>query len=280
MMLYRDPAFQSVDQVVAGLRHRLRRVDLLPILHPLRTRRRVAVRTAAELYFKDDADRASALQCVTSSISTGVGLTDYHLLHGYIISRRPSRVLEFGSGKSTLVMAQALYEAHCRVPGSSPGHLYSLEDIPRYHEDIKRLIPDRLKDYVTLIHSPKRESCWRNEVWGFNYAELPSGRFDFVFVDGPTEYQDDQEGKRGKKGACLDLLYLLERDPDACLDVVVDQKFSSLDAYQSVLPRGTVRYDPVMNMGFMSCVRGRLLQSRRPTIWLRHGDAWQLMGLS
>ena len=248
-------------------------------LHPLRTRKRAVARTAAESYFQSDADRASALQCVTGSISTGVGLTDYHLLHSYIIKRRPSRLLEFGSGKSTLVMAQALFEAHRHAPSSPPGHLYSLEDIPRYHEDIKKLIPDRFKEYVTLIHSPKRESCWRNEVWGFGYSTLPPGPFDFVFVDGPTEYRDQEAIKLGLKGACLDLLYLLERDPEVRLDVVVDQKFSSLDAYQSVLPSGTVRYDSVMNMGALSGVQGIMLRSRRPRVWLRHGDVWQLMGL-
>lgn len=251
----------------------------MPALHPLRTRQRAAALIAAESYFQSDADRASALQCVTGSISTGVGLTDYYLLHSYIVKRRPTRLLEFGSGKSTLVMAQALFEVHRRAADSPPGHLYSLEDVPRFHEDIKRIIPDRFRQYVTLVHSPKRESCWRNEIWGFGYSALPPGPFDFVFVDGPTEYRDQEAIRRGIKGACLDLLYLLERDPQVCLDVVVDQKFSSLDAYQSVLPRGTVRYDPVMNVGAMAGVQGLMLRSRRPTVWLQYVDVWQLMGL-
>ena len=154
-----------------------------------------------------------------------------------------------------------------------------MEDIPRFHEDVKAIMPPHLSRYTTLIHSPKREATWRNEIWGFGYSNLPPGPFDFVFVDGPTEYRDEEAIKRGIKGACLDLLYLLEKVPEALLDVVVDQKFSSLEAYESVLPRGTVRYDPVMDVGVLESVSGRMVGEYRAMTRIKRGDAWRILRL-
>jgi hypothetical protein len=211
--------------------------------------------------------------------TTGAGWTDFHLLHRYVVARRPRLVLEFGSGKTTVVMAHALAEAHRALPACEPGHLYSLEDIPRFHEEVKRRIPQELMLYVTLLCAEKRESHWRGEIWGFHYAELPPGPFDFVFVDGPTEYRDEQAVRQGNKGVCLDLFYLLERASDAPMDVVVDQKLNSLEAYESVLPRGTVRYDPVMDVGVLVGVKGRMLCARRRDGRIRRGDAWGMLGL-
>ncbi|MGH7817102.1 MAG: hypothetical protein ACREOR_06910 [Candidatus Binatia bacterium] len=234
---------------------------------------------AAEVYFRADPERAALLPILAQSNSTGAGWTDYHLLHRYIVVRRPSRILEFGSGRTTVVMAHALAATHLKFPKHPPGHLCSMEDVLRFHEDAKAIMPPQLSRYVTLIHSPKREATWRNEIWGFGYSELPSGPFNFVFVDGPTEYRDEEAIARGIKGACLDLLYLLEREPEVLLDVVVDQKFSSLEAYESVLPRGTIRYDPVMDVGVMDGVSGGMLGEHRTIDRVKRGDAWQILKL-
>ena len=265
------------DRVSVYLKHRRVLFERTPALHPIRKRRIAAARRAAEAYFRDDPGRAAVLAAARRSISTGAELTDYYLLHRYIVMRRPRRVLEFGSGVTTLVMAHALAVSH-RGAGVA-GHLYSLEAIPRFHENVKEILPDALRAYVTLICSPRREGIWRGEIWGFGYSELPPGTFDLVFVDGPTEYRDDEAVRCGIKGVCLDLLDLLERDADGRLDVVVDQKFNSLEAYETVLPRGTVRYDPVMDVGVLAGVHGRLLTARRRPARNRYGDAWRMLGL-
>lgn len=265
-----------LDRVSAHLRHRRVQFERTPALHPIRKRRIAAARRAAEAYFSDDPGRAAVLAATGRSISTGAELTDYHLLHRYVAMRRPRRVLEFGSGVTTVVMAHALAESH---RGDIAGHLYSLEAIPQFHENVKEILPGALRSYVTPICSPRREGVWRGEIWGFGYSELPPGPVDLVFVDGPTEYRDDEARQRGIKGVCLDLLDLLERDPDVRLDVVIDQKFNSQEAYESVLPRGTVRYDPVMDVGVLAGVHGRLLTARRPPARIRYGDAWRMLGL-
>jgi predicted O-methyltransferase YrrM len=266
------------DRVVAYLTYRRVVFHRTPALHPIRKRRIAAARLAAETYFREDPGRAALLAAAGRSISTGAERTDYHLLHRYVVTRRPRRVLEFGSGVTTLVMAHALAENHRNA--GIVGHLYSLEAIPKFHENVKAILPGALRSYVTPICSPRREGTWRGEIWGFGYSELPPGPFDLVFVDGPTEYRDDEALRRGIKGVCLDLLDLLERDADVRLDVVVDQKFNSLEAYESVLPRGTVRYDPVMDVGVMAGLSSRLLTARRPPARNRYGNAWRMLGLT
>ena len=167
---------------------RCRRVqfDRSRILHPIRNQQIAMARRTAEAYFRADPERAALLPILAQSNSTGAGWTDYHLLHRYIVVRRPRRILEFGSGRTTVVMAHALATVNREDPGCPPGHLYSMEDILRFHEDAKAIMPPQLSRYTTLIHSPKRESTWRDEIWGFGYSTLPPGPFDFVFVDGAS----------------------------------------------------------------------------------------------
>jgi hypothetical protein len=154
-----------------------------------------------------------------------------------------------------------------------------MENIPEYHENVKSIVPPDLAAPVTFLCSPRREMYWHNDIYGFCYSELPPGRFDLVFVDGPTEYRDQEAVRKGVKGANLDLLFLLERDPDARMDVIIDRRFSSQEAYQSVLPPGTVRYDAILDVGVIAGVSGRQFVPRHTPV-LRGGNAWRMLGLS
>lgn len=278
-MLAIPSTLSVVNRVAAHIRYRRAQLGRARVLRPVLQWRRAVARRSAEAYFTAGGPGAELVPALAGGSATGAGWTDYHLLHRYILTRRPRRVLEFGSGKTTVVMAHALAVAHRAAPRNEPGHLYSLEDIPRFHEEVKRRVPEELMPYVTLLCREKRESHWRGEIWGFHYSELPPPPFDFVFVDGPTEYRDEQAVQQGSKGVCLDLLYLLERDSDVSMDVVVDQKLSSLEAYESVLPRGTVRYDPVMDVGVLVGVKGRMLCGPRRDARTRRGEAWRILGL-
>lgn len=244
---------------------------------PLRRRRIAALDRAAHEYFQATELRRRIVDVMPRSASTGAEWPDYHLLHQYIQVRRPSRIIEFGSGVTTLVMAGAMAEAAAADRAYDP-RLFTLEDVPRFHENVKALVPDDLASRVTFLCSPRRETAWHESIWGFCYTQLPSGRFDFVFVDGPTEYRDADAKRQGIKGANLDLLFLLERDPGATADVVVDRRLNSLEAYQSVLPAGLVRYDPIQDVGVLPGVSGHLLDARR-TNRLQYGHARALLRL-
>jgi len=90
---------------------------------------------------------------------------------------RPRRVLELGSGVSTLVIARAL----ARV---GQGHLYSLEHDAAHLRRTQDIV-DRagLADFVSLIHAPLTT---RDDALWYGESRIPDGEFDLIFVDGPA----------------------------------------------------------------------------------------------
>jgi hypothetical protein len=200
-----------------------------------------------------------------ASTSTGASLSDYMLLHRYVLAHKPRLVVEFGSGKSTIVLAHAL--------NAIGGHLVTYEAIRKYHENLVAIVPTDLRSTITAICSEAIVTDFRG-ISGVRYADQAPADAEFFFVDGPTETIS------GVKGACLDLLFYLERYPAMWITAIIDQKFSSQDAYQSVLPDGAVRYDPVMDVGIIPGICGELLHPRKTPWRIRHADVWQALACS
>jgi hypothetical protein len=225
--------------------------------HPGRARRRRAAREAAERYF---APRGVPMP---DSLSTGADLTDYALLHRYVLSRKPRRVLELGSGVTTAILADALAE--------TGGHLVTYEAIPMYRDDMLAKLPERLKPVVTSILA-ERDLGYVAATSGVRYAgEIAGGPFDMIFVDGPDAHWGDV------KYPCLDALYALQRWPDHPADVITDFRNDTAEFYQSLLPPGRMRFDYVLRVGFGRALRGSEL-ARRPTPRrVRPGDAMSLL---
>lgn len=235
--------------------------ELTQRYHPIRARRSQAISARAQSYCAN----LSVWPLLRRSLSTGAGLSDYYFLHRYILTKRPQKVLEFGSGCTTLVIADALCQ--------TGGHVFSYEDVPEYHADIAALIPADLKRYVTLVRADKVTTIFGPGIWGVRYTADINELVEMIFVDGPFETID------GRTGACLDALFYIEKYPDLSVDIIVDRKYGSLEAYQSVLPRNMIRYDPVMDLGF--CVSGsgkmlRLDRLERP-FRIGYGDAWKML---
>lgn len=174
------------------------------------------------------------------------------------MTKRLKRVLEFGSGMTTLILADALQQVG--------GQLVSLEDILSYHEEIAKLIPPSLRSVVTCQYAPK-QTLTLHGLWGVRYStEYPKA--DLIFVDGPTETVD------GRTGICLDLLCYLTAYHDQLVDVLVDRKYGSLLGYQTVLPAGAVRYDHVMDVGFGAGLTGRMIRQGRAPWRISGGNVW------
>jgi len=188
------------------------------------------------------------------SHSTGCQNSDYYFLHRYILINKPKIVIELGSGKSSIVIADSLKEIG--------GHLFTYEAVKEYYDNLIEIIPNNLSNYITPIYAPSIETEFEG-IKGVRFnADLPQA--DLIFVDGPTEILST-----GKKGACLDLFYYFLKYPSYPTSVIVDRKFSSLIAYQSMLPKHMVRYDPVYDLGFIPNATGNLLQKQKkikPTI--------------
>jgi hypothetical protein len=117
---------------------------------------------------------------------------DLRYLYEAITRHRPARTIEFGSGQSTVFIAQALHDI-------GRGQLWSLDADADWLEHTRSLLPQHLRPYVTLVHSPvivNRE--FGMPVW--EYTIIPEGEWDFVMLDGPC-------GKDGITASC-DLIKL------------------------------------------------------------------------
>ena len=126
--------------------------------------------------------------------TTGVSPGDTAFLHHYIKTRRPSRVIEFGTGKSTWVIARAMSKY-----STPPLALVSMEEEPEWYEAQLAHMP-KLGDFVE-IRCSETESWSHGFITGRVYSDTPLEQYDFCFVDGPSQ-----------KGSCsLDFIRLLER---------------------------------------------------------------------
>ncbi|MBN3040147.1 MAG: class I SAM-dependent methyltransferase [Candidatus Omnitrophica bacterium] len=86
--------------------------------------------------------------------------------------------MEFGSGCSTLILAQALKD-------NKKGFLYSLEVSQHWREVTLESLPDELKAYCTVIHAPAVEIEYEG-VLAFRHSNVPDVAPEFLYLDSPT----------------------------------------------------------------------------------------------
>lgn len=128
-------------------------------------------------------------------------------------SRR--RVVECGSGISTVILASALRE--------TGGTLISIEHDAVWMEKVRQWICDRgLGNIVNFVHAPLQQVTIRDKivVWYDTTVldqQMSGEVFDFLVVDGPPAYQSGEEYRRAP---ALD--YFFEYLHDSCAVVLDD----------------------------------------------------------
>jgi hypothetical protein len=119
-------------------------------------------------------------------------------LYRNIRSRCPQRVMELGTGCSTVVIAEALRR-------NGMGHLVTVDANERWLGETEKSLSPALRRHVTLHHSPivvdaiEGEACHR-------YVDLPDQPLDFLYVDGPD--RKDVPGWTHGKPVAADPLHL------------------------------------------------------------------------
>ncbi len=104
---------------------------------------------------------------------------DLFYLYAYIRAERPRRVLEYGSGVSTLVMALALEQ-------NGEGRLVSLEASEEWAHSTHSALPERLFERVQVVYSRpgSREVDGESSVC---FADQPFADPDMIYIDGAPE---------------------------------------------------------------------------------------------
>ena len=109
------------------------------------------------------------------------------ILNDIVINKR-RKIIEFGSGISTLYIAYILK--------NNGGHIYTVDHDINWIKIVKKLLEenDILENIVTFVHSPlKKSSLSLNNLNWYNKeildASLPvNDKFDLVIIDGPPAY--------------------------------------------------------------------------------------------
>lgn len=134
---------------------------------------------------------------------------DWAFLYKKIRQRNPQLVLEFGSGNTTVVQAQALHD------NRSGGRLISIDASPTWAVSTWECIPEHLKSICEVIHSPLIEAE-EYGVKGWRHQNVPRIAPNFVYLDGP-QLTDERQ-------VAFDLLDLEDAFPADFFLVIDDRK--------------------------------------------------------
>lgn len=127
---------------------------------------------------------------------------DYHDLcriHWLVLSRKVINIMEFGSGYSTAVMANAVklldsffgvwVKENVRVENAF--HIYSIEEEQRFVESTQNHLGNALSSFATITRSAVELVLIDNRVASL-YSCLPNICPDFIYIDGPSQFATNQ----------------------------------------------------------------------------------------
>ncbi|HJO89547.1 MAG: hypothetical protein QF603_15305 [Alphaproteobacteria bacterium] len=108
--------------------------------------------------------------------------SDLWAIYRQVRERRPKVLLEFGSGCSTIIYAQALAD---NAAEGAPGFLHSLDADAHWGQVTIASMPGHLRPYYDIILTdPVEDMLGDVPVWRF--AEVPDVVPDMIYLDGPA----------------------------------------------------------------------------------------------
>jgi hypothetical protein len=153
---------------------------------------------AAAEYFRAEglADLVACSQSAGSnghSVAIEPDIDDLVRLHQLIRDRRAFTVLEFGTGYSTLVIADALAknaddfassDADVELLPADAFRVFSVDASEAWLATAMARIPCGLQTHVVATHSPVQIGTFKGQLCHF-YERLPNVVPDFIYLDGP-----------------------------------------------------------------------------------------------
>jgi predicted O-methyltransferase YrrM len=117
---------------------------------------------------------------------------DLARLHALVTKRKIINILELGSGKSTIVFADALKKNHDLfrnelngIRRSNPFRLLSIESEEKYITEVQNECEKRgLGNYVKIVLSEAMQTTYSEQICG-QYKNIPPCCPDLIYLDGP-----------------------------------------------------------------------------------------------
>ncbi len=115
---------------------------------------------------------------------------DLEFLYDYVTEKRPHIILEFGSGCSTVVMAEAIVYYPSKDPWQknwSGNTVVSFDNERRWLFETMKMIPSDLKHIVSLHLAMMLDVFTFQEIPAFQYfwGDIMSIYPDLIYLDGP-----------------------------------------------------------------------------------------------
>jgi hypothetical protein len=195
-----SPAFEEVRKALAAFR-------LADFNAPDRVSAYVAAFGLQALTRKLEADRIAKL---SSDLDHAVNareqqpfepdFSDLCRLHWLVLTRCAVNVLEFGSGFSTAVMADAMRLLHghfapwarANLRHDRPFHVYAVEEEQRFLELSQARLGDGLRNHASISRSSVDLGSHDGRHVTF-YTQLPNIMPDLIYLDGPSQYATTAE---------------------------------------------------------------------------------------
>lgn len=151
--------------------------------------------------------------------------TDLWFLYEHVRAANPRTILEFGSGCSTTILAQALADN-----GRPDSSLMSIDADAHWAGVTRQAIPPHLQRLVQVHHCPAVPVDF-NGVPAWEHAGLPAVEADFIYLDGPALTAERQ--------VAVDVVKLEPRLPAGSV-IIVDGRDVQVEFLRKTLKR---RYD-------------------------------------
>ncbi|HXR49430.1 MAG TPA: hypothetical protein VN778_00165 [Verrucomicrobiae bacterium] len=121
-------------------------------------------------------------------------------LHWIALSRKVINTLEFGSGYSTAILADAMRIlnkyfgewAKNSIRSENPFHVYAVEEEQRFLEITQLRLGAKLQSFATVSRSSVDILTHDNRIVSV-YSKLPNISPDFIYLDGPSQFATTQE---------------------------------------------------------------------------------------
>ncbi len=186
----------------------------------------------------------------SKSTSTGVSQPDYYYLYNYVRLTQPKYVLECGTGKSTIVIAQAMLDNRLNNPTDArlqEMKLVSMEDKKDWYEHSKQNIPQEFNSFVEIHHS-KLSFASYSLLSGVVYETIPKYPYDFMFIDGP-----DQSGGTGITKCDFDIIKYVSTS-DHPVSAFIDNRKHTILACTLAFGQDKVTFYPNEALGYVAPV--------------------------
>lgn len=189
-------------------------------------------------------ERDISLNCGVYNSSDATKIIDLSRLHKNIVRRRPRRVLEYGSGMSTIV----IYDALNKTASSNleePIEFYSLDESLDWIDILRKHAPflgsnSKVKLELIVTNYRQLDSLGREIVCE---KKLPINP-DFVYVDGPTSnaaYLFDSFAGVGEP-INVDVISYIQIMPINSTVIFDDRRGSVLDLLQRIKRPYLIQY--------------------------------------